>query len=506
VFLLISTLLILGGVEQAIAEKPKYGGHLTIGVTLDITNFDPTFHRSGGDKWFLYNLYDYATMWVPVDEEKWPRGGVKYAPQMAESWEWEDDTHLVMKFRKGIKFHDGTELNAEVVKFYYDRVLDPKVKSNRYGEVIPLKNVEIIDDYSLRFVLKKMDAIWWPFTYWTGMYPSPTAIKKYGDQYGRHPAGTGPFMLVEQAAGVEYKYKKFPDYWQKGLPYLDGYTVRVIPDQAVLAAAVKAGEIDFTQSLAAKDASKFMKDPKYKTIRRGPSGMYLVYLNSANPPTNNIHVRKALSYAINRKEILARFYGLAYELPGHLQLGGWASNPDQTPQQYDLEKAKEELKLAGMPKGFKAKVLQYSSPIVMETGEQLKEMWRKIGVNVQLETVEVAVVAQRHHKGEFRIYNGGWGGAHPDYDNYHMYHPKGTYNLNRHNDPEVTALIEKARMTRDINERVKIYWEVQRHCNEKVLDIYMVGGVYTYVMKPKVMGWTGAYWKQYQAKEIWLAR
>jgi len=504
--LLVSAGLILGPVPQANAQSPKYGGSITIGATLDISNFDPTYHRSGGDKWYLYSIYDTATTWTPLDEAQWPRGGVKYSPVMAESWKWEDNTHLVMTFKKGIKFQDGTDFNAAAAKFYYDRVMDPAVKSIRYGEILPLQKVDLLDDNTLRFTLSKEDATWWPFGVWSGMYPSPTAVKKYGDQFGRNPVGSGPFMLTEQASGVEYKFKKNPNYWNKSLPYLDGYTIKVIPDMAVMAAAMKTGEIDFTQYLDAKDVSNFMKDSNYKVIRRGPSGMSLVYLNSSLPPTNNIHVRKALSLAINRKEIMARYYGLAYELPGYLQLGSWASNPDQPPQPYNIEEAKKELALAGMPNGFKANVLQYSNATVMETGEQLKEMWRQIGIDVTLETVEVAVVATRHAKGQFTIYNGGWGGAAADYNTKNMYYPTGTYNQNRHNDPEINALIEKAYKTYDLNERANLYHEVQRLANEKVLDIYLTGSLNSYVMKPYVMGWDGAEWKEFMAHEIWVKK
>ncbi|MBW2122011.1 MAG: ABC transporter substrate-binding protein, partial [Deltaproteobacteria bacterium] len=170
--------------------NPRYGGTLRASVYHEIVTGDP--HRSSSyvDRQLLQNLYNTL---VTYDKD------LNIVPELAVSWKTPDPKTYIFKLRKGIKFHDGTEFNAEAVKFNLERVLDPKTKSRARGEISAIKSVEVLDAYTVKLNLA------YPFspllaglTDRAGFMISPTAFKKMGpDEFGRHPVGTGPFEFAE---------------------------------------------------------------------------------------------------------------------------------------------------------------------------------------------------------------------------------------------------------------------------------------------------------------------
>src|SRR5207302_1414577 len=148
------------------------------------------------------------------------KGNVK--PGLASSWTTPDPSTYVFQLRPGVKFHDGTELTAEAVKFNLERILDPATRSLNRSQLLGIKAIEVVDGTTIKISLAAPEApLLAALADAPGMISSPTAIQKWGPEYGLHPVGTGPFVFVEQVKGAQVKVRRNPDYWEAGKPYLD---------------------------------------------------------------------------------------------------------------------------------------------------------------------------------------------------------------------------------------------------------------------------------------------
>src|SRR5262249_31712477 len=222
---LISTLVLWSGLSWA--QQPKFGGVLKVAYASDIWRFNLNQGSPAGYEtfWVWNNTHNSL---VRLDPD------FNIVPDLAERWDILDDGRVyVFYLRKGVKFHDGTDLNAEAVKFNFDRILDPAIKSYVRPFYEPVDKVEAVDDYTLRVVNKEpFGALLQTLAAYAQGVPvgSPTAIKKDGDDWVRHPVGTGPFIFKDWKPGERVVLERNPNYFKKGLPYLDGIEFRIMRD------------------------------------------------------------------------------------------------------------------------------------------------------------------------------------------------------------------------------------------------------------------------------------
>ncbi len=266
---LLSVLFVLSLVVSgcAPAATPAAGNPPTAVVKEVIKEVTPTPVPHGGDTLNLRisedpeTLYNVKTISLTADGVMgsylldrliyFDRDG-KPQGWLAESWTISpDQKELTFKLRQGIKFTDGTDFNADAVKFQFDSILDPANASPVLPYVGPLKSVTVVDPYTVKFDFDKPYA---PFfvnmSYSYGGINSPTAVKKWGAEYGRHPVGTGPYMLEDWIPGSQITLVKNPDYKQvrtdavnKGAPLADKIVLTVIPEEGTAQAALQTGEI-----------------------------------------------------------------------------------------------------------------------------------------------------------------------------------------------------------------------------------------------------------------------
>src|SRR5467141_2850007 len=211
----------------AAADGPKKGGTLRVGFYIEAATMDPHLSGSKVDRQVYHNIYEPL---VTLDT----RLGIK--PGLAESWSQADPKTLVFKLRRGVKFHDGTDFNAEAAKFNFDR-MKTEPKSIRKGEVANIDTVEVVDAATIKVNLKKADAsLLATLTDRAGMMISPRVVQERGVELGRHAkgAGTGPFEFVEWVKDDHLLIKRNESYWNKqGGPYLERVRYRPIPDDTV---------------------------------------------------------------------------------------------------------------------------------------------------------------------------------------------------------------------------------------------------------------------------------
>jgi ABC-type transport system substrate-binding protein len=282
---------------------------------------------------------------------KWDEKGNLY-PFEASGWKWSDDhLSLTLTLNKGIKFHDGTDLNAEAVKFCLQ-----VFKDSATAWCKTIKSMEVIDPLTIKINLTQFDNMFLTDLGGTaGVMFSPTAYKLYGADYLQiHPVGAGPFKMTVFQRDVLTRFVKFEDYWQKGKPYLDGIDFNFLADQVTGKLSFMAGEGDIYGLVSPADAIDLQKKTNARIVGGTVSSFEICGdgLNS-DSPWADVRVRKAASYAIDVSTITAAVgYGMFQVSTQGADPSSWSYNPAVKNFPYDPAKAKALLAEAGYPNGF----------------------------------------------------------------------------------------------------------------------------------------------------------
>ncbi len=314
-------------------STPKKGGEVVIGYSVDVSTFDPIKGGSGSDYPILYPVYDRLINFTP---DLQPQSG------LAESWETPDDKTLVLHLREGVKFHDGTPFDAEAVKFNIERFKsDESIYSN--SNIQNVENVEVVDPLTVKIhLIEPSVSILLSLADRAGMMVSPTAVKKYGDDYAQHPVGAGPYKMVKRVPNGEVVFERFDDYWDKGKPYLDKITIKIMTDENTRINALKSGDIDMATRLASPSNIPNLKsDPNLIVEDDITLRFHKIYLNTLMPPFDNKAVRLAVLHGINREELI-QSVNFGYGEPAYQPFPKdyWAANKKMTIK-YDPEKSKK---------------------------------------------------------------------------------------------------------------------------------------------------------------------
>ncbi len=279
---------------------------------------------------------------------------------LAESWDISpDQKEVTFKLRQGIKFTDGTDFNAEAVKFHFDRILDKRNASPSLAYVGPLKDVVVVDPYTVKLVFTAPYAgLWNVLNYAYFGFNSPAAVQKWGDEYGRHPVGTGPFMLDQWIPGSKLSFIRNPNYVSvredavnKGPAKLGTLVFQVIPEDGTAMAALQTNEINISV-LNADTLAQVENDSRFQIVinKNSTHIQYLEY-NYERAPFNDPVFREALGYAIDRKTIVKSSRGgyasIDYSPLAVGLIGYDEAVANQYGTVYDPQKAKNLLASAG---------------------------------------------------------------------------------------------------------------------------------------------------------------
>ncbi len=320
-------------------------------------------------------------------------------PWLAESWKVAPDKSSITFFlRKGVKFHDGTDFNAEAAKWNLEAVKGKKVGTENWT------SIEVVDDHTLRVNLSRYSndllAIFTGREV-IGTMISPTAFTKNGIDWARwNPVGTGPFQFVSFERDVRTRYKRFDGYWQKGKPYLDGIEYIYIRDPMTQSATIQTGDAHILNIEAGKQAAD-LKTSGLFNILVTEAGTVAIFPDSENTdsPFANRGVREAVEYAID-KEAIARaksygFWSAAYQLPCS---GGIGYIKGFQGRRYNPAKAKQLLKEAGYPQGFKARLIPHYM-LDRDIAVAIQGYLNAVGIQIELELVDQAKYIDYRRKG-----------------------------------------------------------------------------------------------------------
>ena len=386
-------LAILGALDSVRAQ-PQYGGVLKIitpprqvralGYPLDLRLPYETF-----------TVLPAVEMLLAKNSQNLPIPG-SLSTDLKFSPDWKT---LTITLRKGVKFHDGTDFNAEAVKFNLEII-----RNSHQPYLKRVESIDVLDDYTVRLNFSRFDsALTDVLASIEGLMVSPTAVKTHGREWCRdHPVGTGPFEFVSWERDVSLKYKKFNGYWQKGKPYLDGIEFEFIADPMVAKASFLAGEAQAMRTTRVKDASELEKTGQYN-LATCPLCIHMLIGDSKHPesPFGNIKVRRAVDHAIDRHAMVKAIgYGLLNATNQLVPVNHWCYNPAVVGYPYDPQKAKRLLSEAGYGNGFKTKLRVTSAnqdAVAMVTAAQA--YLGAVGIDAEVEVMGFPAIANYTEKG-----------------------------------------------------------------------------------------------------------
>ncbi len=281
---------------------------------------------------------------------------MKIKPELATSWEASKDARVfTFHLRRGVRFQDGTPFNAEAVKINFDRARDPTHKLRRYSLYEMISSVDVVDEYTVRFTLRKpFGAMLYNFAHPASRIISPAAIKRGESFIARNMVGTGPFKFVSWTPGQEIVLERNPEYWESGRPMVDRVVFKLVPEDASRVAMLLSGEAQFVFPVPGVQVDAVSRAANVAIQKRWSIYAYYVALNTQHVPFNNVAVRRALNYAVDKNalvRVILRGFGRPLDAPitpgvsgySPVQPGGWP---------YDPAKAKALLTEAGFPRGF----------------------------------------------------------------------------------------------------------------------------------------------------------
>jgi peptide/nickel transport system substrate-binding protein len=484
-----------------VCKDPRAGGMLRASLYHEVVTGDPHLSNSFVDRQLLQNVYNTL---VAYDAK------MNIVPELAESWTNPDNTTYLFKLRKGVKFHDGSEFNAEAVKFSLDRVLDPNTKSPARGEISAIKSIEVVDPYTVKIVLS------YPFaplldglTDRAGFMISPAAFKKMGaDEFGQHPVGSGPFQFEEWVRDDHLSLKRFEGYWEKDLPYLDRLVFKAIPDQAVKLTNLKSGALEVIDDVLPKDVTG-LKSNKEVVFHEIPSfGFNGLRLNCTKPPFNNKALRQAVSYAVDYGAIWKHiFYGTGVQGHGPIAPSSWAYDPKNFRYTYSPEKARAKLKEGGKPEGFKFKIYTKISPIDVQVCQAIQAQLNAIGIQAEIVQLEGALHLKTMLDKDYDANYGLWSGySEPDTNLYRQFHPKGSATWTGYTHPRVTELLDQARASLNQGERKKLYSQALNIIIEEAPQVFIYYYPRWAVTSPKAKDFVLPPDGKLRYKAVWLQK
>ena len=444
----------------ASAQGPRT---VTVGLYADAISLDPEDTNDNLSLSVEREIYDGL---LGFDSD------MKAIPQLATSWEASPDAKVfTFHLRPGVKFQDGTPLNAEAVKINFDRARDATHKLKKYSLYEMIQSVDAVNDTTVRFTLKApFGAMLYNFAHPSSRIISPADIKQGEETVARHPVGSGPFRFVSWTPGQQIVLERNPAFWQSAEPKVDRLVFRFLPEDASRVALLLSGEAQFIYPVPGVQVDAVSRAPGIEVPKRWSIFTYGVAMNTQHAPFNILQVRQALNYAVDKnafiKAILAgharpmeaAFAPGVAGYSGPVQRGGWP---------YNIAKAKALLSEAGFPHGFKTVLWLGNQTETIRTGEFIQQQLAQVGVDVQLVPMEAGTLNALRYKplkeNQSQLNYTGWSPStgdadwamRPLFDGESW--PPVLFNLAFYKNPKVDALLAAGLSTADQRKRTADY-------------------------------------------------
>src|SRR5688572_14942803 len=403
---------------------PTPGGILKVGLQSDPTALDPQKQSLTAIWHVIEHIYDGLTRINP---------DLTVGPELAEGWEIsEDGTSYMFVLREGVTFHDGTPLKASDVKFTFERLVDPATASTSAAELASMKSIEATDDRTVVMTLHAPDAsLLATLAGGTTVIYSEEFVKANNNDVSQVANGTGPFKFVEYVPNTRIVLERNENYWEEGLPYLDGIEMTIASDDTARTAAVVTGTVDFIEYAPLRDIPALEADPSLKLAGESNTNIRFIGFNLSKEPFDNPLVRQAIAAVVDREAMLGpTVFGYGTPTEVLFPPDFWAALQQEV-RPPDVERAQEQL--------------------------------RQIGIEAELNLVENATMADQVYleKTYDIAVTGESAYVDPNTLIFQNFKSGESGNFVNYSNPEMDELIDQGIAVTDQEERARIYQEIQ---------------------------------------------
>ncbi len=374
--ILAATAVALASSTMAMAARTD----LVLGVALEPPHLDPTAGAAAAIDEVLYaNVFEGLTRIGSKGE---------ILPALAESWTVSDDGKTyTFKLHTGVKFHDGSDFNADDVKFSLDRARAENSTNAQKKLFAAIDTVEAVDPTTVKVSLKHPEGL---FLYNMGIGDAIIVAPESAETNKEKPIGTGPFKFDSWAKGSSIKLSKADGYWGDAV-FLDKVEFRIVPDAAAAIPALLSGDVQAFPFFQPDGVSQIEGDPRFKVVIGSTEGETILTMNNKKPPFDKIEVRQAIASAIDRKAVIdAASNGLGQPIGSFMSPANPAYVDLTATYPHDVAKAKEYLKAAGLEGGFSATIKLPPPSYARLGGEVIASQLREVGINLEIIPVEWA--------------------------------------------------------------------------------------------------------------------
>ena len=443
--------------------RAQQSGHLKIASIKVIDTLDPHFTGFLSAIQVINNIHN-GLLKITYDGTE-----VKFEPDLAETWDLEDDKTHVFKLREGVMFHDGTPCDAEAVKFSLLRVKDGTPASPHAWKLELLTEVEVVDPLTVKLHFSE------PYAFLpvalngstgrAGTIVSPAAVQKYGADYGRNPVGTGPFKFVSWRENDAIELEANPDYFEPGMPKLERVTFVLMNEASTALAALMSGQIDGMTDCPMQLVDQVAKFPRATLYGEIEGNYTFLGMNCKRGPFTDINLRRAAAWALDRDTLVKQAYfgrAQAAFTPISPPMTGFFDPDIATSgrgQWFDLEKAKSfRAQAAEQGEVEVTYMMAERGPVGTRVAQTIAPMLAQVGIKANLELIEPAAWVKRRNEGDFDLYDFEWvADLDPDEAIYPEFKSDGAWNFCGWVNSEFDDLCKRAQVLLDTAERAKLY-------------------------------------------------
>ncbi|MDR7518669.1 MAG: ABC transporter substrate-binding protein [Armatimonadota bacterium] len=485
--LLLATTLPPAGAQPA---GPRYGGTLRAGMQTDPVGLDPHLTTATATRNMMENVYD-TLVFYDADG--------RYVPGLAESWRTsQDGLTWTFTLRRNVKFHHGRPLVAEDVAYSINRIRDPRTRSPRAADFAEVDSISAPDPHTVVFRLKRpFSPLLAKLSFSSNVIVPREVVERDGD-LNANPTGTGPFRFISYTPQQRLVLVRNGDFWQtddtgRRLPYVDRIEFVFLPDAVARATALRTGAVDWIEYVPAAEVRSLRTDPNIEVVGGLSANFRSLYINNAQAPFNNVKVRQAMAWAINRKEVIdTALFGV-----GGIEATGTAIPPGNyyalsrpVYDKVDLDRARRLLSEAGHPNGFDAELYVTSTYDFLRTpAELIQAQLGRIGIRVRIVAADWSVYLPTMFQKRYALSILGTSGqTDPDDFLYPNFRTGAGLNLVNFSDAEFDRMLDEGRTVAAESRRKRIYDQAQLRLLETVPMVFIFHSTQYEAVRRHVLG------------------
>jgi peptide/nickel transport system substrate-binding protein len=485
------------------AGSPQKGGDVVFARTGDLIADDPTAIADNLSIWVEEQIFQ--TLYTVNDN------GLGVHPTLATKYTLSAD-RLTWTFslRPGVTFSDGKPLTAQDVAFSLNRA-----RKSTHGLGYIDSAISSVTAQGSSTVIVKTKYPWAPLLadlslFTNGIYPANFGGKSE-TAFFQHPIGTGPFMFESWTKGQSFKVVRNPSYWEAGKPYLDSVTFTSVPDDNTRLLQLQGGQCQIAMSPPFSSVQTLKAKPGIVVKLFPSTRVDMVLLNEQYAPLKDVHVRRAINYAIDRTALVkAILFGNGQPANSYMPPTLIYYDSSLPQQVLDLTKAKQELAASGYPKGFKLEFLTDNLTGDMAAAQIVQQALQPLGITVSIRTIDVNQIFTTQGKGDYQMSIDYWTMdiPDPDEDTEFFLSPTGGGNsyFTHYSNPQMTALVAQAAKEFDPTKRAQIYKQIQQLALTDLPQLYLYYSPYPYAYSSKVHGFLATPLGNMHMEDVWLTK